>query len=77
MIDEGIDLFGVTWFPFMDMVDWPYRTNGLSFEENLATFGLYSLVELPDGTISRVKNAAGKRFEEKVKKKAAYFKSDC
>jgi beta-glucosidase/6-phospho-beta-glucosidase/beta-galactosidase len=68
MLNEGIDLFGVTWFPFLDMVDWPYRTNGLSFGENAATFGLYTLEELPDGTLRRVKNAAGQRFEEEVNK---------
>jgi beta-glucosidase len=67
MIDEGIDLYGVTWFPFLDMADWPYRTNGLSFKDNIATFGLYTLEELPDGTIRRTKNAVGKRFEEAVK----------
>lgn len=67
MRNEGIDLIGVTWFPFMDMADWPYRTNGLSFQENLATFGLYNLKELPDGTIIREKNAVGRRFEEEVK----------
>ncbi|MDR6550949.1 family 1 glycosylhydrolase [Paenibacillus qinlingensis] len=71
MLDEGILLIGVTWFPFMDMVDWPYRTNGLSFKENLATFGLYSLKEMPDGTIIREKNAVGRRFEEEVKKQVA------
>lgn len=67
MVEEGVDLFGITWFPFLDMADWPYRTNGLSFQNNLATFGLYSLEEMPDGTLRRVKNAAGKRFEEAVK----------
>ncbi|MCU6794938.1 family 1 glycosylhydrolase [Paenibacillus sp. WQ 127069] len=70
MSEEGIELYGVTWFPFLDMVDWPYRTNGLSFKENLATFGLYNLEEQPDGTIHRVKNAAGKRFEEELRAKS-------
>lgn len=70
MSEEGIELYGVTWFPFLDMVDWPYRTNGLSFKENLATFGLYNLEEQPDGTIYRVKNAAGKRFEEELRAKS-------
>ncbi|MFX3637482.1 MAG: family 1 glycosylhydrolase [Candidatus Pristimantibacillus sp.] len=70
MSEEGIELYGVTWFPFLDMVDWPYRTNGLSFKENLATFGLYNLEEQPDGTIYRVKNAVGKRFEEELRAKS-------
>jgi beta-glucosidase len=73
MNEEGIELYGVTWFPFLDMVDWPYRTNGLSFQENLATFGLYSLEEKPDGTIHRVKNAAGERFEEELRKKSVFI----
>lgn len=71
MIDEGIELYGVTWFPFLDMADWPYRTNGASVQDNLATFGLYSLVESPDGTLLRVKNAAGIKFEEAVKQRIA------
>jgi len=66
-VEEGVDLFGITWFPFMDMVDWPYRTNGRSIKENLATFGLYTLEEMPDGTLRRVKNEAGRRFETEVK----------
>jgi beta-glucosidase/6-phospho-beta-glucosidase/beta-galactosidase len=70
MNEEGIQLYGVTWFPFLDMADWPYRTNGLSFKDNQATFGLYSLEEQPDGTIRRVKNAAGKRFEEELRTKS-------
>ncbi|HEY0827410.1 MAG TPA: hypothetical protein VGE40_04910, partial [Bacilli bacterium] len=65
---KGIDLFGVTWFPFLDMVDWPYRTNSLPIEENLAYFGLYSLVQQPDGTFHRVKNAAADRFEAEIRK---------
>ena len=67
MVDEGIDLYGVTWFPFFDMVDWSFRTNGLSFEENLAPFGLYSLKKMPDGRIFRIKNAAAERFEQQVR----------
>jgi len=67
IVEEGVDLFGITWFPFMDMVDWPYRTNGRSIKENMATFGLYTLEEMPDGTLRRVKNEAGKRFETEVK----------
>jgi len=33
----------------------------------MATFGLYTLEEMPDGTLRRVKNEAGKRFETEVK----------
>ena len=67
MIEEGIDLYGFTWFPFFDMVDWPFRTNGLSFKENLATFGLYTLKEMSDGKIIRIKNLAGESFEKAIR----------
>lgn len=63
LVEAGVELYGITWFPFLDMADWPYRTNGLSFQDNVATFGLYSLDEQADGTLLRTKNAAGRRFE--------------
>lgn len=66
LAEQGVELAGITWFPFMDMVDWPYRTNGLPRSDNMATFGLYTLSEQPDGTLRREKNAVGKRFEEIV-----------
>jgi beta-glucosidase len=69
MEDRGIDLYGITWFPFMDMVDWPYRTNTSPLENNMATFGLYSLHQQPDGTLKRVKNAAAVRFEQEIQAK--------
>jgi beta-glucosidase/6-phospho-beta-glucosidase/beta-galactosidase len=67
LLEEGVDLHGVTWFPFLDMADWPYRTNGFPFRDNVATFGLYTLAEQPDGTLARIKNAAGERFEAVAK----------
>ncbi|MBB6731464.1 family 1 glycosylhydrolase [Cohnella zeiphila] len=63
LVREGVELYGVTWFPFFDMADWPYRTNGLPRRDNMATFGLYTLEEQEDGTLLRVKNAAAERFE--------------
>ncbi|MCD9020832.1 family 1 glycosylhydrolase [Cohnella silvisoli] len=66
LTSEGIELAGITWFPFLDMVDWPYRTNGLPFRDNVATFGLYTLEEQPDGTLARRKNAVCDRFEQEV-----------
>ncbi|WP_052487905.1 family 1 glycosylhydrolase [Gordoniibacillus kamchatkensis] len=71
LLEEGVDLYGVTWFPFFDMADWPYRTNGLPLRDNMATFGLYTLEEQPDGTLRRVKNAAAHRFEAEAKKTKA------
>ncbi len=68
MAGKGIDLYGVTWFPFFDMIHWSYRTNGLPIEQNLDTFGLYTLVKQPDGTFHRVKNAAAGRFEAEVRR---------
>jgi len=67
LVEEGIELYGVTWFPFLDMVDWPYRTNGKPLADNMARFGLYTLAEQPDGTLLRIKNAACERFERETK----------
>jgi beta-glucosidase len=61
--DQGIDLIGLTWFPFMDLVDWGYRTSDKSVEEELLPFGLYTL-EMKNGVLERVKNRVAIRFEE-------------
>lgn len=68
MLEQGIELYGVTWFPFFDMIGWSYRTNRLPIEQNLATFGLYTLEKQPDGTLRRIKNAAADRFEAELQK---------
>ena len=71
MVDRGVDLAGVTWFPFLDMVDWPYRTNDWKLEDNIVTFGLITLEPQADGTLKRVKNAACERFEEEIRRTRA------
>ncbi|MBB6671856.1 family 1 glycosylhydrolase [Cohnella nanjingensis] len=68
IVDGGVDLIGVTWFPFLDMVDWPYRNNDRTLVENIVTFGLVTLEQQADGTLKRVKNAAYERFEEEIRR---------
>lgn len=66
IVSLGIDLYGVTWFPFIGMIEWQYRTNGGSIEENIAPFGLYDLVMNSDGQLSRVATEAVTKFRELV-----------
>lgn len=63
--DDGIPLIGYTWFPFMDLVDWAYRTSGKSIEEEIMPFGLYTL-KMKEGILERRKNRAGKAFEKLI-----------
>lgn len=58
----AIPLIGLTWFPFMDLVDWGYRTSGKSVEEELLPFGLYTLT-MNNGVLTRSKNRVGEAFE--------------
>lgn len=66
IIRSGTDLCGVTWFPFISMVDWEYRTNGLPVDQNFATFGLYDLKPNGDGMLERVPTAAADHFANLV-----------
>ncbi|PYZ97527.1 beta-glucosidase [Alteribacter lacisalsi] len=59
---EGIPVTGLTWFPFMDLVDWEYRTSGKSAEEELLPFGLYTMT-LQNGVMVREKNSVCSHFE--------------
>ncbi|HET7616794.1 MAG TPA: family 1 glycosylhydrolase [Bacillales bacterium] len=65
---EKIELTGLTWFPFLDLVDWGYRTSGKSVEEEVLPFGLYTL-KMEDGRLKRKKNRVCDRFEELAGKK--------
>lgn len=63
----GVDLYGVTWFPFLDMIDWPYRTNGRPLAVNMAEFGLYTLQATSDGALLRIRNETAEIFEKYCK----------
>ncbi|TMW71386.1 family 1 glycosylhydrolase [Alteribacter natronophilus] len=63
---EGLPVTGVTWFPFMDLVDWEYRTSGKSVEDELLPFGLITLV-MKDGVLVREKNSVYRKFQELAK----------
>ncbi|MGP4079119.1 family 1 glycosylhydrolase [Pseudalkalibacillus sp. R45] len=64
---SGKDILGYTWFPFLDLVDWEYRTSGKSVEEELLPFGLYTL-QSKNGQLIRMKNTVGDAFEQEIKK---------
>ncbi|WP_183163870.1 family 1 glycosylhydrolase [Alteribacter keqinensis] len=65
MVREGIPLRGLTWFPFMDLVDWGYRTSGKPVEEELLPFGLYDL-RMENGVLKRRKNRVAAAFERLI-----------
>lgn len=68
IVEKGIDLFGVTWFPFISMIEWEYRTNNQSVEANIAPFGLYDLKISEDGILERIPNDALKRYMELIQR---------
>ncbi|MCC5895629.1 MAG: glycoside hydrolase family 1 protein [Alkalibacterium sp.] len=66
LVEEGVPVTGLTWFPFFDLVDWGYRTSGKSVEEELLPFGLYTL-ENKEGKLIRKKNRVGDAFEAHIR----------
>lgn len=69
--ESGVDLFGLTWFPFFGMIEWEYRTNGGNLKDNIAPFGLYNLELKENGELDRVPTPVLDRFLVHLEKNRA------
>jgi len=59
---EGVDVRGYTWWSFLDMVRWEYRTGTGPVGDHLLRMGFWDLVPTEDGRVLRAENALLTRF---------------
>lgn len=61
---DGVDVVGYTWWSFLDMVEWDYRTSTVPVPGHLLRMGLWDLVPSADGSLLRQENRLRARYAE-------------
>lgn len=61
---EGLPVWGYTWFPFMTMIDWAYRTGRRPLSSYLLHLGLYDSIFDEQGILRRAATPLVVRYQQ-------------